>query len=161
MTATHDSPGAGPVLLFDGECGLCNRVVRRLLRLDTRGVLRFAPLQGPAAQEFLRRHGLPTDDFDSLVFVPDWSRRDDPLADSTGSPQAGSGQGKNFLLRTDGVIAALHAIGAASHAWPLRLLPRAVRDAGYRLVARWRYRVFGPWKTCPLPRPEWAARFLK
>jgi predicted DCC family thiol-disulfide oxidoreductase YuxK len=42
----------------------------------------------------------------------------------------------------------------------LALLPGAVRDAGYRLVARWRYQVFGPWRPAPLPRPEWAARFL-
>src|SRR4051812_37486572 len=47
-----------PVLFFDGECGLCNRVVRLLLRLDTRGRLRFAPLQGPVAQDYLRAHGL-------------------------------------------------------------------------------------------------------
>lgn len=152
MTAPTEPEARGPVLLFDGECGLCNRVVRRLLRLDRRGALRFAPLQGPAAQEFLRTHGLPTDDFATLVFVPDWSRRADP--------STGSGQEKKFLLRTDGVIAALRAAGAPRRAALLGFAPRAVRDAGYRFVARWRYRIFGPWKACPLPRPEWAARFL-
>ncbi|MSU23942.1 MAG: DUF393 domain-containing protein [Opitutus sp.] len=145
MTPAHNSSAPGPVLLFDGECGLCHRVVRWLLRLDRRGVLRFAPLQGPAAQEFLRTQGLPTDDFDSLVWVPDWSRR----------------EGKNFALRTDGVIAALRAVGATRRAAGLALWPHAWRDAGYRLVARWRNRAFGPWNAGPLPRPEWAARFLE
>lgn len=144
MSAPNDHARPGPVLLFDGECGLCNRVVRRLLQFDRRGVLRFAPLQGPAAQEFLGRQRLPTDDFETLVFVPDWARRGD----------------KDFLLRTDGVIAALRAIGATRHAVPLMLLPRVLRDAGYRLVARWRQKFFGPWQACPLPRPEWTARFL-
>ena len=152
MTAPTDHERPGPVLLFDGECGLCNRVVRRLLQLDRRGVLRFAPLQGAVAQEFLRTHGLPTQDFSTLVFVPDWSRR----ANAATSP----GPEKNFLLRTDGVIAALRAVGATGRATGLNLVPRALRDAGYRLVARWRYRMFGPWRACPLPRPEWAARFL-
>ena len=133
------------MLLFDGECGLCNRVVRRLLKFDEHGVLRYAPLQGSAAQEFLRTHGLPANDFESLVFVPDWSRRHE----------------RDYLLRTDGVIAALRAVGAARHAVPLVIMPRALRDAGYRLVARWRHRIFGPWKACPLPRPEWAKRFLE
>src|SRR5688572_29502481 len=109
----------GPVLFFDGECGLCNRVVRLLLRLDRRGALRFAPLQGMAGQEYLRRHGLPIADFDSMIFVPNWATRARP----------------EFLLRTDGAIAALRVIGgwrAALLAW-IRFLPASWRDALYRL----------------------------
>ena len=135
-----------PVLLFDGECGLCNRVVRWLLRIDRRGRLRFAPLQGPDAQAYLAAHGLPTRDFSTLVFVPDWERRERP----------------DFRLRTDGVVAALRACGGAG-AWLAALLaivPAPCRDAGYRLVARWRFRIFGPWRQCPLPKPEWRARFF-
>jgi len=137
----------GPVLLFDGECGLCNRVVRVLLRLDGGARLRFAPLQGPAAQGFLRRHGLPVEDFDSLVFVPDWAERDRP----------------EFLRRTDGAIAALRVCGGAGRmlAGMLAVIPATWRDAGYRVVARWRHRIFGAWRARPLPRAEWAARFLE
>jgi len=145
MAATLEP--ARPVLLFDGECGLCNRVVRLLLRLDRRGQLRFAPLQGPAAQEFLRAHALPVNDFSTLVFVPDWTR----CAERT------------FLLRTDGDLAALRACGGAGRwlAAVLAIVPRKLRDAGYKLVARTRYKIFGPWKVCPLPRPEWAVRFFE
>lgn len=136
---------AGPVLLFDGACGLCQRVVRLLLRLDRRGRLRFAPLQGGAAQAYLRAHGLPTEDFDSLVFVPDWARR----------------ERAEFLVRTDGALAALRAVGGVGRvlAWG-GVLPRVWRDAGYRWVARWRHRIFGGWRARPLARAEWAARFL-
>ena len=135
-----------PVLLFDGECGLCNRVVRLLLQIDRRGRLRFASLQGPAAQAYLLAHHLPTRDFSTLVFVPDWERRDRP----------------DFSLRTDGVVAALRACGGIG-AWLGALLsavPAAWRDGGYRLVARWRFHLFGPWRQCPLPKPEWKARFF-
>ena len=161
MAAAPESPAPAPVVLFDGECGLCQRLVRWLLRIDRRAVLHFAPLQGPAAQEFLRLHGLPVDDFESLVLVRDWSRREDPEAGSASSRQAGPGQGRNFALRTDGVIAALRAVGATRHAALLALWPRGWRDAGYRLVARWRHRVCGPWKSSLRPRPEWAGRFLE
>ena len=143
MAAPQDFPAVDPVLLFDGECGLCNRVVRRLLALDRVGKLRFAPLQGPAAQAYLRKHGLPTADFSTLVFVPDW-----PAGDT--APR----------LRTDGVIAALRAVGRPGLASLLAVFPRFLRDAGYTGVARVRYRIFGPWRACPLPRPEWAARFI-
>jgi predicted DCC family thiol-disulfide oxidoreductase YuxK len=135
-------------LLFDGECGLCQRIVRLLLRLDRHRRLRFAPLQGAAAQEYLRRHGLPTVDFNTLVFVPDWSQR----------------EAAGHLLRTDGVIAALRTSGGGvtgALANVLEVLPARVRDAGYRLVARWRFRIFGPWRPRPSPRPEWQHRFLR
>ncbi|MFI5356797.1 MAG: thiol-disulfide oxidoreductase DCC family protein [Opitutales bacterium] len=136
----------GPVLLFDGTCGLCNRCVRLLLRLDRHARLHFAPLQSAPAQDYLRAHGLPTADFDSLIFVPDWSQREraDPLA------------------RTAGVVAALKTCGggAAALGAVLGAVPAGWRDAGYKLVARWRYRLWGDWRPRPLARPEWAHRFL-
>lgn len=147
MTPTAPQETSRPVLFFDGACGLCQRLVRLLLRLDRRNTLRFAPLQGATAQAYLRRHGLPTEDFDTLIYVPDWDARDQP----------------HHLVRTAGVIAALRAIGdggARLLADVLSLIPGLVRDTGYRMVGQWRYRVFGPWHPRPLARPEWAERFL-
>ena len=42
----------------------------------------------------------------------------------------------------------------------LRVLPRWLRDLGYDLVARTRYRLFGRYDACPLPDPRHRARFL-
>jgi predicted DCC family thiol-disulfide oxidoreductase YuxK len=135
----------GPVLLYDGDCGLCNAVVRRLLRHDRRGVLVFAPLQGRTAQEFLRGRGLNTGDFDSLVFVADLSREDSP-----------------YWLRSAGALSACMEIGGFCRriARVLRFLPSSWLDVVYRLVARSRYRLFGRHRPTPLPRPEWARRIL-
>jgi predicted DCC family thiol-disulfide oxidoreductase YuxK len=132
-------------VLFDGECGLCARVVRRLLRLDREGRLRFAPLQSASAQAYLRRHGLPLTDFETLVYVPDWS-----------APSSAP------LLRTAAVIGALHSCGRVGRALGrmLRLFPASLRDAVYRVIGRWRYRIFGPARDLPANRAEWARRFL-
>lgn len=139
------APRPHPVLLYDGECGLCNACVRLLLRIDERGVLRFAPLQSAPAQAYLRAQGLPTEDFDTLVFVRDWAQ-----------PSPGG-----YLVRTDGVLAACAAAGGWGRELAnLRVLPRALRDAAYKVVARLRYALFGVYRPRPLPRPEWAARFL-
>lgn len=134
-----------PVLLYDGECGLCNAAVRLLLREDTSARLRFAPLQSPPAQSYLRIQNLPTADFDSIVFIPDWN-----------NPVIGA-----YRLRTDGVLAASSEIGGL---WrviaALRLLPRRLRDPFYKLVARTRYALFGEYVPTPLPDPAWRTRFL-
>ncbi len=143
--SSNDRPG--PVLLYDGECGLCNRTVRMLLRLDRRGVLRFAALQSAPAQEFLRSHGLPTEDFSTLVLVPDWARRSE----------------KRFAVRTDGIAGALWMCGGGSRVLAALLysIPRFVRDGVYKFVSRTRYKIFGPWRECPLSRPEWKRRFIE
>jgi predicted DCC family thiol-disulfide oxidoreductase YuxK len=134
-----------PVLLYDGECGLCNRVVVRLLRSDRRARLKFAPLQSAPAQAYLRAQGLPTEDFDSLVFVPDWS-----------DPRPGTA-----LLRTAGALAAAAEVGGAWRlvTW-LRVLPAWLRDPFYKLVARTRYRLFGEYRGRSLAELGWGDRFL-
>jgi predicted DCC family thiol-disulfide oxidoreductase YuxK len=148
MTATTDKPSddvQGPVLFFDAECGLCNRCVRLLLRLDRRARLRFAPLQGPTAQAYLHDNGLPTDNFDSMVLVPDWAERD----------QGG------HLLRTDAVLAALREVGGIGRVFSgLGVVPANWRDPFYRAVARCRYAVFGQREPRSLPPAEWTERFL-
>ncbi len=134
-----------PVLLYDGNCGLCNRVVRLLLQTDKAGRLSYGSLQSAPVQEYLRQQGLPTEDFDSLVFVPDW---ESPVAET-------------FRLRTDGALAAAAVVGGI---WRLvtwtRVLPAGVRDPFYKLVARSRYAIFGAYRPSPLPDPAWEKRFL-
>jgi len=134
-----------PVLLYDGDCSLCNGVVRFMLRHDAAGRIRFAPLQGKAGQDYLCSQGLPTGDFDSLVFVRDWA-----------NPARGG-----FLLRTSGALAAFALLDGPWRAlsW-LRLVPVFLRDPFYRLVSRTRTALFGRYRPRPLADPAWGARFL-
>lgn len=134
-----------PVLLYDGECGLCNALVRFMLRRDRRRVLLFAPLQGRAGQAFLRSRGLGTEDFDSLVFIEDHTRADTA-----------------FFLRTAGALRALRELGGA---WKklssiLGVVPACCSDLIYKCIARTRYRLFGQYRPTPLPDPSWAKCFL-
>lgn len=133
----------GPVLLFDGECWLCNKLTLVLLKKDRDARLRFAPLQGAYGQAALRAHGLPTEDFDSLVFLP-------------------AGLRGPAVLRSDGALAALEALGGG-HAKLARLerkVPVGIRDLGYTILARLRYAIFGKYKPRPLPNPAWVERFI-
>ncbi len=135
----------GPVLLFDGECGLCVRCVQLLLKTDRRGRLRFAALQGGAAQALLRVRGLPTQEFESMVLVPEWTTRHDA----------------GLLFRTDALFEALRTVGGVwwMLAW-FGVLPRVWRDLVYRLVARWRRRIFGAGNIRALRERGGTERFL-
>lgn len=136
----------GPVLLFDGECGLCVRCVASLLRADWRGSLCVAPLQGAHGQRLLEQRGLPTRDFDSIVLVPAWELRADvPL-----------------LFRTDALLATAGLVGGRWRCLTaLRVVPTAVRDAAYRLVAKTRGCLFNRGSLEDIARhPLWRRRLL-
>ena len=55
---------------------------------------------------------------------------------------------------------------ASALGWPwraaqlTRFVPHAIRDRAYDLVARSRYRVFGRYERCLVPRPEFRNRFI-
>jgi predicted DCC family thiol-disulfide oxidoreductase YuxK len=66
------------------------------------------------------------------------------------------------LVRSNAVLALL---GELPQPWPsvaaaLGWIPRPLRDLGYRLIACWRYRIWGRLESCPLPTPEERVRFL-
>ena len=60
--------------------------------------------------------------------------------------------------------AALFVLNVLGGGWKItqifRLLPTFLLDLGYDFVAAIRYRVWGRYDACPLPRPEDRDRFL-
>jgi predicted DCC family thiol-disulfide oxidoreductase YuxK len=135
---------AEPVLLYDGTCGLCTRLVQWVLRTDRRGVLRFAPLNGELARRARIRHP-ELDRTDTVVW----------LEQAGGSSRA--------LLRSDAV---LHLWTYLGRHWRLfailgRWVPRSIRDWLYDQVAVRRKRWFGTVDSCEVPTPEQRGRMLE
>jgi predicted DCC family thiol-disulfide oxidoreductase YuxK len=132
-----------PVLLYDAECGFCDRTVKFALRRDPRGSLRFAALQSDFGTAVLARHP-EVANVDSLVWVES------------------SGNSERVWARSDGALRLARYIGGV---WrPLgavaRLVPRRLRDAAYDAFARRRYRWFGKSDSCELPTPEERRRII-
>lgn len=134
-----------PVLLYDGLCGFCDRTVRLLLRVDRRGVFRFAPLGGTFSSETLSRHPHLVG-VDSILLV-------EPHFE---------GEGERVWARSAAFLRTARHLGGA---WRLLtvfwLIPRPLRDWSYDVFARHRYRIFGRFDACPVPPPEAGARFLE
>ena len=133
-----------PIVLYDGVCGLCNRLVQFLLKRDTHDRFRFASLQSDFGQEILKRHGADPLDLDTFYVVLDYG-----------------GASERLLARSDGVVYALTTLGGI---WKIagvgKALPKAVCDGLYNFVARHRYQVFGKYESCMLPEPKHRAKFL-
>jgi predicted DCC family thiol-disulfide oxidoreductase YuxK len=134
-----------PILLYDGVCGLCNRLNQFVLRHDPEGLFRFASLQSPLAERILTRHGASARDLDTVYVVVNYNQPNESLR-----------------ARSDAVVFVLTHLGGIWRPAGILVgcLPRWLRDWAYRLVARNRYRVFGRSETCMLPSPEHRSRFL-
>ena len=135
----------GPVLYYDGECGVCTRSVELVLRHDRRGTLRFASLRGAPGAALLARHP-ELAGVDSLCWVEDG--------------EGGTGKGERVLVRSEAVLAVARYLGGWWRvAAVLRVIPRAIRDAGYSWFARRRGR-FGKPEACRAPTAAERSRFL-
>ena len=135
---------SNPIVLYDGVCGLCNRLVQFLLKRDSQDRFRFASLQSTFGQEILKRHSADPLDLDTFYVVLDY-----------GHPS------ERLLARSDGVVYALTTLGGIwKTAAAGNVLPRAVCDGLYNFVARHRYQVFGKHESCMLPEPKHRAKFL-
>lgn len=127
------------IILFDGVCNLCNGFVQWVLRRDPKGQFRFASLQSDTGATILKQHGLPPGTLDSVL-----------LSD-----------GKKVYMRSDAVLEVARRLGGGwSLVVVLKIIPRFLRDAIYKWIAKNRYHWFGASATCWLPRAEWRDRFL-
>lgn len=138
-----DHPGIDPehpVVLFDGVCNLCGCSVQRVIRHDRAGRFRFAALGSSGAERLLLAADAPSPLPDSMIVVDG---------------------GRCFT----GSDAALRTARRLPFPFPLlgvfAVVPRPVRDALYRLVARNRYRWFGKRESCMVPTPELRSRFIE
>ena len=138
MAQEHHEPDP-PIVVFDGICNFCSATVRIILRNDRSGSIRFAPLQSKLGGELLRRHGIVPADADTFLVI----------------------EGGRALTRSDAALAIARHLRFPWSLWRIAgVLPRGLRDAIYRLLARNRYRWFGKRDSCFLPTPEERGRFL-
>jgi predicted DCC family thiol-disulfide oxidoreductase YuxK len=133
------------ILLYDGVCGLCNRLVQFILRRDCNGIFYFASLQSAFAAPILARHGASPTDLDTAYVVVNHELPNEAL-----------------LPRSEAVLFVLKQLPGPWRpaASALELLPKTLRDVAYNAVARHRYRIFGRSEACTLPRDQDHSRFL-
>jgi predicted DCC family thiol-disulfide oxidoreductase YuxK len=127
------------IILFDGVCNFCNRMVNIILKYDQDAHFQFAPSQSTAGINMLQQYKLDQKASASVILIDN----------------------DKVYTKTDAVIQiATHLKG-----WPrlfmgLKYVPKFIRDLGYDLVSKNRYTLFGKRETCRIPDESTRHRFL-
>lgn len=152
MTAEQQPP---PIVLYDGECGLCSASVQYLLDHDRRGVLRFAALQGETGRSALAQHGcyLP-----GREAVASQKQAPDSLCVIVGAGLPT----ERLITESRAVLFIARCLGGWRGVFGAlgSLIPRAIADGLYRAIARRRHRISRHAPACRLPNADSDSRFL-
>ena len=121
---------------FDGVCNLCDGFINFVADHDGERRVKFGAQQKHV--ELLARVGAPLD-LSTVVLI----------------------QGDTFTTKS---TAALRTLALMEWPWSAlaaaHVLPAALRDWGYDLVAAHRYRVFGKVESCRVPSGDFRKRFI-
>ena len=129
-----------PIIVFDGHCAMCSSWARRVLKSDRSGRYRLVPAQTPLGRALYVHYGLDPVHFETNILVEN---------------------GRAYVKAESSIRMAKGLDFPFSLATALRLLPRALADRVYDLVARNRFRIFGRTEQCMISLPGWEDRFLK
>lgn len=131
----HGSEG---IVFFDGVCGFCNFFINWLIVRDHHHRLRYSPLQGQTAQQLLPSHR--------------WQKLSTVVLLTHSGSWVRSGAVCRILMTLGGPWRIIGGL--------LWLIPFPLRDLGYVLVGKVRYRLFGKLDQCRLPTAEERSLFL-
>ncbi|WP_152657242.1 thiol-disulfide oxidoreductase DCC family protein [Oceanobacillus sp. CFH 90083] len=127
------------LILFDGECHVCDSFVQFILKRDKQHQFLFISLQSEAGAFIRRKYRVP-DNLDSVLLI----------------------DGEKIFIKSDAALQVLQSIPAP---WKMltaaKILPYFIRDALYDFVARNRYRIFRKKQTCRLPTAQERKQFVE
>jgi predicted DCC family thiol-disulfide oxidoreductase YuxK len=128
------------IVLFDGDCGLCNQAIQILLQEDPSDQFRFVSQQAALGKSILAHIGYNPNTLDSLVvYHPN-------VAYYTQS------QAVFYLCKHGSYKLKLLLV--------FQLFPKVMLDAVYNWIAKNRHRWFGKNKHCLFPNERHSVKFL-
>lgn len=132
-----------PIMVYDGDCGFCTRSVRFVLNRDRKRLVCFASRDGVAGKGVRARHP-ELQSVESLLWV-----------DRVNGVE-------RVLIHSDAVLAVAAYLGGIYGVLAMLggLVPRALRDPAYQMVAKVRRRLMGGASRCMLPSPKELGRML-
>ena len=126
------------IILFDGDCNLCNKYVNLIIRYDPKDNFRFATIKSQIGQNIIKDLNLINIQEDTLLLI----------------------KKKSIYIKSDAVIRILSCLQFPINILSLiSLIPRFIRDYFYDIIAKNRKKIFKT-KECLLPNKKNRERFL-
>lgn len=129
-----------PIIMFDGICNLCNHLIQFVIKRDPNGIFKFLSLQSDLARSIMSSHNLTNKQLDSIILID----KNQIFTESTAI--------LHILNKLTGPIKLLI---------PLWIIPKLIRDKGYRFIAKNRYKWFGKKSACMIPTQDIKNRFIE
>jgi len=127
------------LILFDGECHICDGFVQFILNRDQENQFLFTSLQSEAGEFIQKKYRVP-DNIDSALFI----------------------DGDKVYIKSDAALNILHKL---TFPWKMliagKILPYFIRDALYEFIARNRHKWFGKKQACRLPTAQERQKFIE
>ncbi len=128
------------IVLYDGECGLCNLAIQILLREDPEDHFRFVSQQAALGKSILAHIGCSSQSLDSIVVY---------------RPNVA------YYIQSEAVFyVCKHGSNKLKLALVFQVFPGFILNFMYSYVAKKRYSWFGKHDQCELPDQADAAKFL-
>ena len=123
-------------VLYDGDCGFCNRSVAFILKNEQSPSICFAPIQSKYTQELFEKNNWEAPDLSTFYFIQDGEKFE---------RSAAAFEVLNYLKW--------------SYRWLriFRFIPRKLTDWMYNQIAKRRQRISNGF--CVMPTPEQRSRF--
>lgn len=126
------------LVLYDGQCGLCDGIVQFLLQHDVYNRFYFAALQSETGRVYKKRYGI-ADSVDSVVVI----------------------EAERAYVYSDAAVQLVKHLPLPYTLLRVAvLLPKPLRDVAYKAIAKRRLQLFGTVETCRLPTMAERQKFL-
>ncbi len=117
------------IIIFDGECNLCNGVVGWLLKFAPASIFSFIPFQSPQGQQYLKTYGFNTERLETVILIDE----------------------KGVHTHSDGFLRIVSNIPKWQRvAALLAFIPRMIRDGVYKWASKNRVKLFGQSQSCTI-----------
>ena len=127
------------IIFYDGHCNLCNGFVNAIIKLDKKSIFLFAPLNGNHAKNLLKKNNIKNITVDSVVLF----------------------NNNSISYKSKAVIDILISLGGIYRVLVMtKIIPRAILDWIYDIVAKNRYSWFGKQNHCMVPDKKIISKFL-
>ena len=128
-----------PLILFDGVCNFCNRMVNFAIRQDKKGKLKFTPLQSESGKNLVARFQVPAT-YDTLILID---------------------KDNVYTYANAAIRICKYLDWPAKALYAFIIIPSFISQPFYKWFANRRYKWFGKKESCMLPTPEVKNRFLE